>query len=180
MEALSGMTIKKLFSIQSLFPLFSLQRRWRSIALALIVFACCSPLSLATITEVQPLSFGRVAVANNSSVQQVSVSALGNITSSAGIRVITAGSPAIFLLSDFPGNLFINLSASIIQPGTNSGVVSGEQFTLTGLDVASFIATRPDGTATVPVGGTLQTSGSGSVNFADTDYTARLMLTISF
>lgn len=134
----------------------------------------------AQVREIQPMSFGSVVILDNSSVQSISIDELGNISYSSGIRIVQPGNPGIIEGLGYPANAQLFVTANVAQGNTNSTVYSPEQFVLSTLHTATSVITESDGSFQLVVGGTLQTSGSGSRNFADTDYSATLTITVNF
>lgn len=134
----------------------------------------------ADLNLLQPLNFGTVAVVDNSTTQSIIIDELGNYSISSGLRTLVPGQPAIFEASNYPGNLQLFVSSMITRANTSSDVYSVEQFTLSNLHIQSSVITGGDGTAQIIVGGTMQTSGSGTLNFVDTTYESTLSITINY
>ena len=150
------------------------------IKLTILAFGFLSLAIRADLNLLQPLNFGTVAVVNNATTQSITIDELGNYSISSGLRTLEPGEPAIFEASGFPGNLQLFISSLITQANTNSVIYSPEQFTLTQLHTQSSVITGGDGTAEIIVGGTMVTSGSGTLNFVDTTYTSDLRITINY
>lgn len=135
---------------------------------------------LAEVVNIRPLSFGRIVISDNSTIGEYTIDYLGNITATNHFRIIEAGSPAEFLLFNYPANAQVFITPSVIQASTSSTPFSTGQFTLVNLTSPGSIFIRTDGTAEVGVGGTLRTSGSGSMNYSDADYTINLQISFDF
>ncbi|MFT2109966.1 DUF4402 domain-containing protein [Marinomonas sp. 2405UD68-3] len=146
----------------------------------------CTLLMLTSVTSsagainTQPLSFGRIVLSHNASVGSYTIDYLGNISTTNHFRIIEAGSPAEFLLFDYPPNSQVFITPTVIQAETNSAPFSAEQFTLANLTSPGSVFIRTDGTSEINVGGTLRTSGSGSMNYSDADYTINLQVSFNF
>ncbi|MGQ8367401.1 DUF4402 domain-containing protein [Glaciecola sp. 1036] len=132
------------------------------------------------IIEVTPLSFGSVAVLDNSSVGHIEVDSLGNISISTNFAVLEPPQYGEFRLVDYPVNANLFVTGGIVQAQTTSDAFSPEQFTLTAVNTVSVINIGSDGTALLRVGGRLETSGSGSLVFGDTTYSCRLVITVNY
>lgn len=143
-----------------------------------VLFSCsCFSQSL---TETQALDLGTVVVARNNSVSTVSIDKDGNYRTTGSIYVIKVGEPAIFEASGFAGNQRLNITVTSAQGTTNTAAFSPEQFTVQSYEAQDFIKTNPLGNATFIVGAVFATTGSSSLNFRDTQYTARYAVTINF
>jgi hypothetical protein len=136
--------------------------------------------SQADITTVEPLSFGTIVVQGNSSVSEISIDTKNKLTKTNYIRILNLGQRGEYFLSDFPAFTQLFTSANITSSETASSVGSSQQFTLSALTTAPSVTTDGDGTATIFVGGTLQTSGSGIGQYFDTGYTVSFELTVDF
>lgn len=138
------------------------------------------PVTLADLSVEQPLSFGEIVVASNSSIQRIVIDDLGNVSFTSGIRPITRPQVGVVRLSNYPANAQVFVNIVVSQPNTNSIAASPEQFTLATVIAPPSIITERDGTALLRFGGEMQTSGSGSRNFADTIYSAQVFITLNF
>lgn len=132
------------------------------------------------LVELRPLNFGQLAITSNDSANQLSMDYLGNLAFDPPIRIITRGEPGLFVASGFAGNVQLFVTTAIQNTVMNPGLVSGEYMQLIALDVPASVFTQPDGTAEIPVGGTISTSGSGSTTFADATYVSTIRVTINF
>jgi len=153
---------------------------------ALIVFfsfiSWPAPVLAATITQQQALSFGTIALRDNSSAHQMNIAFDGTITADPAFIIISAGSPAEFLLSGFTANTLVNVS--ILVPSTTSvlaGAVdpSTSQFTIDNHHTfAPVLTTNLLGEATVNVGARLTTSGVGF--YKDAMYIAPMTISVNY
>lgn len=134
----------------------------------------------ATVTLIEPLSFGTIAVLDNSVASDIIISQTDQTTIVNHIRVIEPGRAAEFVLTDLPGNVQVFTSATITQMTTTTvDPAPTEQFTLVSVDTAPSVTTDGTGYASIKVGGTLRTSGNGS-SYVDVQYRARLQLTFNY
>lgn len=133
-----------------------------------------------SLTETQTLDLGTVVVARNDSISTVSIDKDGNYRTTGSIYVIKGGEPAIFEASGFAGNLRLNITVTSAQGTTTTSAFSPEQFIVQSYEAQDFVKTNPLGNATFIVGAIFATTGSSSLNFRDTQYTARYAVTINF
>jgi len=134
----------------------------------------------ATITLIEPLSFGTIAVLDNSVTSDITISQTSQTTIVNHIRVIEPGNAAEFVLTDLPGNVQVFTTVSVTQMTTTTvNPAPTEQFTLVSVDTAPFVYTDGTGYASIKVGGTLRTSGNGG-NYVDVQYQASLQLTFNY
>lgn len=148
-----------------------------NISLLLLIF---SDFSTAEVTEVSKLDFGKIVLADNNLPYQVIVNRDGESQYIGNIFPISQPERAEFYLTNFPINTIIFITATNIQATSNSKTFSNEQFTLENIDIPKSIVTDPNGTATLYVGGTLQSSGSGSNGYSNTDYSLKYQLEITY
>ena len=132
------------------------------------------------ILEVSPLDFGTIAVSQNSTPGQVDVSFTGLVNYTGGIYGITPPSRGEFFLSNFPSNQSLFITSSNIQATTNSDVTSQDQFTLDSINVPSVVTTDGSGSATLYVGGVLETSADGTNNYTNTRYTISYQISVNY
>lgn len=145
--------------------------------LLLIYSVSCFSQSL---IETQQLNLGTVVVASNDSISTVSIDKDGNYLTTGSIYIIEVGEPAIFEVSGFLGNQRLNISVTSGQSTTMTTAFSPQQFTVQSYEAQDFVKTNPLGDATFIVGAVFATSGNGSVNFRDTQYTAAYTVAINF
>lgn len=149
----------------------------------LVVFYCMLVLikpAFSELIQIRPLDFGDIAIIDNSAAHNLSIDRLGNINVDIGIRIIRPGQPGEFEASGFAGNVELFITSQVISDVMNPGRVSGEYPNLVSLDTAASVRTESDGTAIIFVGGTIQTSSSGSLDFVDDTYNSDIRITINF
>lgn len=130
------------------------------------------------IEELQPLNFGTLAIAANTSVSRFTYPRTGNGISIEGQFVLIArGTPGRYSLSGFPGYtaLSISLSTATLMTGF-SGIP--EQLTADNYDFAE-ITTDALGEAELSLGGRLGTSGTGG-RYLDGPYTGTTVLRVEY
>lgn len=148
--------------------------------ICLVILLLLSNAASAQIVEDVPISFGTVAVVNNDSSGSLSVDIFGNLSVDSNFRVITPGNFGVFSISGLPANSSLPVEISVTNPSMNPGRAFNETFVFS---VNSFDQTaRADarGEATIRVGGTITTSGSGSRNFEQASYESQIRITINF
>ncbi|MDG1120949.1 MAG: DUF4402 domain-containing protein [Glaciecola sp.] len=129
---------------------------------------------------IQDLDFGDIVVVDNSSPGTISLSYLGQLTVSSHFRIISPSQIGQVLLSNYPVNAELFVDAFVLQPNSSSAQVSPEQFQLTAISHPTSVRTRVDGTAIINLGGTIQTSGSGSLAYSDTDYSISIQIQVQY
>lgn len=129
---------------------------------------------------IQNLDFGDIVVVDNSSPGTISLSYLGQLTVSNHFRIISPSQIGQVRLSNYPVNAELFVDAFVLQPNSSSAQVSPEQFQLTSISHPVSVRTRVDGTAIINLGGTIQTSGSGSLAYSDTDYSISIQIQVQY
>jgi hypothetical protein len=151
---------------------------WKSV-FSLTLLSLCSE-SRGDIFEISPLDFGSIVVADNNSSQRISINYTGSISSTTGIYIVTPPATGEFLLTNYPSEQQVFITARSIQAQSNSDIYTADQFTLTDVDVPSVITTDPAGSATLYVGGTLETSGSGINSYTNTQYRITYQISVNY
>ena len=142
----------------------------------LFFFSC----AFAGTTVIDTLSFGTIAVLDNSSTSEITVTSTNNISCTNHIRILIPGHRGEFLLTSYPTYTPVFTTATVLVAETSSPAPTSAQFTLVNLETASSVTTDGTGFASVYVGGTIQTSGNASSQYFDSDYTATYELTFNF
>ncbi|MEM0909991.1 MAG: DUF4402 domain-containing protein [Pseudomonadota bacterium] len=145
----------------------------------MLLFICSSNV-FATITTLQSIDFGTIAVTDNSQVSSLLIDPAGNVQVIGGIAVIDNGNQGIFELSGFPSNSTITADVTVLNSQMISQVASEETFTFSLIVFGNSLVTDQNGTAQLSVGGRIDTSGNGIDNFTDTDYESTIQVTVSF
>ena len=127
-----------------------------------------------------PLSFGDIAIRNNSVVSTTSIARNGTQNSTGQIYVLKAGTPGVFTLSGFSPYININLSVDLpavsAMPYPNTA-----QFSITAIDIPTMVNMGPTGTAQIKIGGTLSTSGNPAQQYySGANYTIYLNLNLDY
>ena len=136
--------------------------------------------ALADITEITPLSFGKVAISDNSSPQTITVTTAGNVYYSSHIHPIQTAQRGVFRLTNFPANQLLSVTTQTASPSTSSAQASSEQFSLTNIQTTTYVTTDSSGAVTTYVGGILSTSGNGSTAFSNTDFTVQYQISVNY
>lgn len=140
----------------------------------LLLFLLCAgaPARAAREYDVQQhLNFGTFSVAHNAGVYHVIVAPDGSTSYSPGIYPDVQAQPGIYLLTGLPPGMKITLGTYVASPPLNGGLKIDNSTGLTfggspPFTVGSFTCNNPTtdgaGNATLLIGATLTTSGSGS------------------
>jgi len=137
------------------------------IVLALLLF---QSFVHADIFELQALDFGTIAVTDNSSAASLTIDKFGNTTVSPHLLVVSQPIPGRFLIDNLAPNTGISISMSHNASTMTPLISSQEFFTFSLTDYSDYLVADANGEAELLIGGTITTSGSGSLNFAQTDY----------
>lgn len=132
---------------------------------------------LSDIALIENLSFGKIAITDNSVQSQIIVDRFGATSTTNNAWIVVPGHAAEILLSNYPPGLRFYLSANIPSPTTSS--IAPTQFTLMSVDMAPSIDIQTSGTATIKIGGVMQSSGN-SINYVDTTYSSIIDVTINY
>jgi hypothetical protein len=128
--------------------------------------------------EQRPLSFGTIAIRHNLSVSTLTIPAVGNSFSTNALHIVQQGQPAEWVFSGYPAFTTLNISP-VLPIDSSNGVGSNPQFKLTNLDIPSQVTVNGIGVASVVVGATLETSGTGG-QYIDTDYQFVIFLNVTY
>lgn len=148
-----------------------------------VIFSFHSTSSFAeNVTEIQPLSFGTLALRDNLSTYQYTITFAGDVSIDPAFIIINSGHPAEYLLSEFPANQQLNINIMVPDVGTElSGEIdpSTSQFTISNHhSFAPTVTTNQLGEAVINIGGTLSTSGSGF--YKDATYFNTMTIIVSY
>ncbi len=133
----------------------------------------------ATITPLQSLDFGVIAVTNNAFAASLAIDPAGNIQVIGGIAVIDRGHQAVYELSDLPSNRSISVDVLTLNSTMVPSIASEETFSFSVVTTGNPVITDNNGVALLSVGGKITTSASGRVRFTDADYSAVIQITIN-
>lgn len=124
-------------------------------------------------TEIQPLTFGRFAIVDNTAPRTIVVAPDNSVTYDPEIVPNIEAERGEYALSGFPPNVTLYLGVNIANPPSEGGVTLDNQtdvtaggaqdFSLGGftINTANEVVTNATGDATLYIGGTLTTSGNG-------------------
>lgn len=152
----------------------------RTITISVGLLCLVSNLHAQSLEETQPLSFGTLVVLDNSTSGSVEIDEVGNVSISNHFATIESPQYGVVQLSGFPPNAELFITPIIMQSQLSADIVSPEQFTLSSINTVSSVVINSDGTDEIRVGGEITTSGSGSMNFADADFSASYSLTFNY
>lgn len=148
------------------------------IALLFVICVLVVGHARAGITTIQALSFGNYLVANNNSVQTITISTSGNVTDSAGLIEITpTAQQGIYDLDGLTPSAVI-ASVTVTALTTMRGVNITNEFILSGFTV-NHTNVDGAGVARVTLGGTASTTGNG-LGYPDQTYTATVQLDVNY
>ncbi len=133
----------------------------------------------ATITEVDQLDFGTIALSPLTGVQVLSITYDGIITADADIHIVVPGNPGEWLLTNFPVSttLTVDLPNSVTLSRVGGG--NPDNFTVKNLETEPSTVTDGTGAFTLHIGGDMETT-SGGPSYIDGDYEGSFDITINF
>lgn len=144
--------------------------------LAIVMMAHAAD-SYAAITESQRLNFGRWYVQGNNSVETITVSPLGAVSSSSpNLIMFTAPQPGIYTVNGLGAFTLIN-SVTVLpnQPMT----FSGQQFTITNFTTNHSPNADAAGILVLRIGADAQTSGDGN-GYPAGPYTGQIDIEVDY
>ncbi|NTS75668.1 DUF4402 domain-containing protein [Catenovulum sp. SM1970] len=130
---------------------------------------------------VEPLNFGRIVIADNSAVSEITITQSGYITNTNKIFILEPGNPGEIHFYDYPHYYQLDVSVNIVTPYTyQSGMVTTtEQFELVNIDTANRISVDGTGFARLLIGGTLRSTGN-SLPYQSIAYQAIYEIDVSY
>lgn len=157
----------------------------KTVCLRVKLFAvCCLYIPAASInaevTIIQSLNFGKIVMTNNNFQASMIIDPVGNVQIIGGIAVLERGNHAVYELSNLPANTVLSPNVQVINSQMIANISSEETFRLTLLPNQNTLITDSTGSATLTVGGRIDSSGSGSIRFSDTDYESAIQITINY
>jgi hypothetical protein len=148
--------------------------------LAVFVLLVFQLFAHADVFQVQELNFGTIAVIDNSASESLTIDKFGNTTVSAHLLVVSPPIPGRFLIDNLAPNTGISISMSHNASTMTPLISSQEFFTFSLTDYSDYLVADANGEAELLIGGTIATSGSGSLNFAQTDYRINYRVTFLY
>jgi hypothetical protein len=133
----------------------------------------------ATVTPIQELDFGVIAITNNNSPASISIDPNGNIQVVGGIAIIEEGNQAIYELSDMPTNRTLDVDVLVLNPTMLSDISTEESFAFSLIRNSTTVFIDDSGIGLLFIGGKIQTSGSGNTGFSDTNFNSTIQITIN-
>lgn len=146
--------------------------------LMFLLFTVLGSHASAAVTTIQAFNMGNFIVADNSSVQTVSVTTSGIVNYSSGlIEISPTAQPGIYDIDGLPANMAI-ASITVTSLGPLGGPTGGNQFSI-GSFQTTFGSTDGAGVARIRLGATVSTTGNGNP-YPDQAYTGNIQLDINF
>ena len=130
------------------------------------------------VTQQQALSFGTIALRDNNSAHQMSISFNGNINADPAFVIITPGNPAEFLLTNFTANTLVNIAILVPSPTTILAYGVDPATSDSHHSFAPTVTTNLLGEATINIGANLTTSGVGY--YKDALYIAPMTISVNY
>lgn len=134
------------------------------------------------VTLIKPLSFGTIVLKDNNASHQYTISFAGDVVVDPAFILITAGHPAEFFISEFTPHTLLNINFFVADTTTQFAGEShptSSQFTIDNHHSAvPTVTTNALGEASVFVGATLTSSGSGF--YVDSTYFNQLVLMVDY
>lgn len=151
---------------------------WGKSACALMIF-CSSPWVVAapTVTAVVPLDFGVLAVKSNAGVSTLRISSAGAQTYTGDVIPIGGAIRGQYRLSGFPAGVLLEVQLDNATLSTGGGGLP-EYLQVTSYENPTLVSDGA-GEALVPLGATLETSGSG-IMYADAPYSGTTQLRVRY
>ena len=150
------------------------------------------PAKAQTMTEVQKLDFGTFGVVNNNGSYTIVIGPDNSVTYDPSGKIVSDGAHighrGVYALAGFPPNMQLTLGVTTTNNTTTGGVTltNGSSLTYAGnpaFSIGSFTANNPltdaSGNATLYIGATLTTSGSGT-NYMSGTYNGSVDITLYF
>ncbi|WP_395342094.1 hypothetical protein PN836_000065 [Ningiella sp. W23] len=146
----------------------------------LIVLPKTSYSQTVELEEIQPLSFGTIVVLSNVEVESYQISKEGNVELSDNLLVFSPGQRGLYRVTGLPPNSNVLLSTQILDNFFRSTELNTERFRFTSLNTSVVHRTDDTGRVVLPVGGTISTSGNGSLVFGAAPHTADFIVEIDY
>lgn len=148
--------------------------------LVLLLFLCAFPLSEAvsqTITENQPLTFGRYVMADNSAPRTIELLPGGGYTADPEYIFFTEPELGNITVDSYPPSTVLTITIGTTNLVRSGG--GGAKFSLTnGFTVPAVVTTDGTGSATFDIGATLTSDGTG-VTHTDNNYSGTYSVTVT-
>ncbi len=125
----------------------------------------------------QPFTFGTIALRSNAAKERLALNLNGTYSTTSNLLVIAGPQRAEFLATGFQPSTAMSLSILPIQL-SEDGQGTGKKFNV-GFVYAADISTDPTGSATIFIGGTLETSGDG-IPYDDRQYAGTASLIVNY
>ncbi|MGQ7846779.1 DUF4402 domain-containing protein [Granulosicoccus sp. 3-233] len=148
--------------------------------LSLLAGMTCSSAAPAQplIEELQPLNFGTLAIASNTSISRFSLPRTGtNMSVEGQFALIAGGTPGRYRFTGFPANtaLDVSLNSAVLTAGSNGSL---EPLTVTDYDLGD-VTTDAQGEAELALGAILDTTGNGN-SYVDAPFSGTTLMRVDY
>ena len=148
------------------------------LALLFCIAASTAAVSAPLIEEQQPLNFGKLAIANNTTISRFTYPRTGfNINIQGSFVRISSGSPGRYRFSDFPAYTTLNVSLNTTTLTANGSGIP-EPLSVDNYDFGTLV-TDALGEAELMLGARLNTSGN-SGSYGDAPYSGSTVLRVDY
>jgi hypothetical protein len=159
-------------------PVLKAVRNFRTMLLCAIIVAITGvgASAQAAISELQAFDFGHWVVANNNSVQTITVPPSGPYSHTAGLIMISPPQPGRYEVSGLPSNgVVLSINVTMIDPLARGG---GNNFTMDNF-ATSHIGPDVNGILTLRLGARAVSSGDG-IPYVDDTYVGEIQVEFNF
>lgn len=147
-------------------------------SIAYLLASFCSPVTAYTLNELDPFSFGKLAITRNDLTYNATLSRSGSYNLPPQIMMIEIGQPGRFLLSGYPQSTPLTFSVPITPLHATDGSV-GPELLFSQVSQQSPINTDQKGELLFSLGATLATNGNGTA-YPDGTYAGNAFLRVEF
>ena len=131
-----------------------------------------------TLTELNPLSFGRTVMRNNNSTSEITLTSAGSFTADNAYIFFTVPNLGEYNASGHTANtqLAVNITTPSLSPDNGGAAI----FTLVDpFTVPATVTTNGSGEASFFIGATVRSDGSGTIPQNNGNYTGDIIVTIT-
>ena len=140
-------------------------------------FVFSGPAGAQSLQQINQFSFGTIAIRTNAAKERLVMNLNGTYTNTSNIIVVVPPERAEFLATGFQPSTALSLSIAPIQL-SEDGQGTGKKFNV-GFVYLPNMSTDPTGSATIYIGGTLETSGDGTP-YGDLQYGGTAQLIVNY
>lgn len=155
----------------------SCKSKYGVLGLVLLLCAAAPPARAQDINEVEPLSFGEIAIVSFASVARVSIEPGGSVNTNSNVFVGGTPQRGEYAITNAP----IDAIYTVVLPASVALIGPGSAyFTLDDLEVRpNILRTNMSGEDNFFISGTISTQGGG-MYYSDGSYDGTLMITVAF